>query len=97
MSSWRRSLLGFERGRWWRRGRGVTADESVEDAMSVERKWWFCLRHMAVEPAAGCANKHRMGPYETRAEAADAIAQAAERNKEWGRGETAKDGGGADE
>ncbi|WP_449064087.1 hypothetical protein [Planomonospora algeriensis] len=46
-------------------------------------QWWFCLKHMAVEPEQGCPNKDRMGPYETRQAAADALATAADRNERW--------------
>lgn len=53
--------------------------------MERGRKWWFCLRHMAVEPDAGCADKHRMGPYDTREEAAGALELAAQRNEKWRR------------
>ncbi|MBG0816195.1 hypothetical protein [Planomonospora sp. ID82291] len=46
-------------------------------------QWWFCLKHMAVEPEQGCPNKDRMGPYETRQAAAGALATAADRNERW--------------
>ncbi|GAA5045940.1 hypothetical protein GCM10023259_019360 [Thermocatellispora tengchongensis] len=46
-------------------------------------RWWFCLKHMRVEPEEGCPNKDRMGPYESEAAAADALKTAAERNKAW--------------
>ncbi|GGL03730.1 hypothetical protein [Planomonospora parontospora] len=46
-------------------------------------QWWFCLKHMAVEPEQGCPNKDRMGPYETRQAAADALRTAAGRNERW--------------
>lgn len=46
-------------------------------------QWWFCLKHMAVEPDAGCPNKDRMGPYPTRDDAARALQTAAERNEAW--------------
>lgn len=48
-------------------------------------QWWYCLRHQRVEPAAGCANRHRLGPFATKEEAAHALEQAAERNEEWRR------------
>jgi hypothetical protein len=50
--------------------------------MSADQ-WWFCLKHMAVEPDEGCPNKDRMGPYATRDEAAAALQTAAARNKSW--------------
>ncbi|MEU8268394.1 hypothetical protein AB0B89_14630 [Sphaerisporangium sp. NPDC049002] len=46
-------------------------------------QWWFCLKHMAVEPDKGCPNKDRLGPYPTRDEAAAALRTAAARNKAW--------------
>ena len=45
--------------------------------------WWFCLKHMAVEPDDGCPNKDRMGPYATRDAAAHALQTARERNEAW--------------
>ncbi|MDH2424643.1 hypothetical protein [Sphaerisporangium sp. TRM90804] len=46
-------------------------------------QWWYCLKHMAVEPDKGCPNKDRLGPYATRDEAAAALQTAAARNKTW--------------
>ncbi len=43
--------------------------------------WYYCLVHQRVEPAEGCANAERMGPYETEAEAARALDTARERNE----------------
>jgi hypothetical protein len=54
---------------------GIVTDESG--------RWWFCLKHMAVEPDEGCPNKDRLGPYPTREEAARALQTAAERNEKW--------------
>jgi hypothetical protein len=48
-----------------------------------EGQWWFCLRHMRVEPDQGCPNKDRMGPYSSEAEAAGALQRAEDRNKAW--------------
>ncbi|WP_433441476.1 hypothetical protein [Nonomuraea sp. CA-141351] len=48
-----------------------------------EGQWWFCLKHMRVEPDQGCPNKDRMGPYESEQEAAGALERAAARNKTW--------------
>ncbi|PKK13785.1 MULTISPECIES: hypothetical protein [Thermomonospora] len=45
--------------------------------------WWYCLRHMRVEHGPGCANKDRMGPYRTEAEAAGALELARRRNEAW--------------
>jgi hypothetical protein len=46
-------------------------------------QWWFCLKHMRVEPDRGCPNKDRMGPYESEQEAAGALKRASDRNKAW--------------
>ncbi|GAA3209892.1 MULTISPECIES: hypothetical protein [Nonomuraea] len=48
-----------------------------------EGQWWFCLKHMRVEPEQGCPNKDRMGPYASEQEAAGALQRAADRNKAW--------------
>jgi hypothetical protein len=56
--------------------------------MSDEQRWWFCLKHMAVEPDAGCPGKDRLGPYPTREAAASALETVRRRNEEW----DAKDG-----
>ncbi|WP_245647223.1 hypothetical protein [Microtetraspora niveoalba] len=46
-------------------------------------QWWFCLKHMRVEPEKGCPNKDRMGPYASEAEASRALQTASERNEVW--------------
>lgn len=46
-------------------------------------EFWFCLKHHAVEGAGGCANKHRLGPYASREEAASALETVEERNEAW--------------
>ncbi|MFF3664528.1 hypothetical protein [Microtetraspora malaysiensis] len=46
-------------------------------------QWWFCLKHMRVEPEKGCPDKDRMGPYATEAEAAHALQTASDRNEAW--------------
>ena len=46
-------------------------------------KWWWCLEHKAVEGQNGCAPADRLGPYDTREEAARALEKVAERNAEW--------------
>ena len=51
--------------------------------MSDERRWWFCLKHMTVEPEAGCPGKDRLGPYPTREAAANALETVRRRNEEW--------------
>jgi hypothetical protein len=51
--------------------------------MDTEQHWWFCLKHHAVEPDAGCPGKDRLGPYKTREEAARALETVRRRNEEW--------------
>jgi hypothetical protein len=48
-----------------------------------QQRWWFCLKHMAVEQDAGCPGKDRLGPYPTREAAANALETARRRNEEW--------------
>jgi hypothetical protein len=43
--------------------------------------WFYCLKHHAVEPKDGCAERHRLGPYSTREEAEHALEKVAERNE----------------
>ncbi len=43
--------------------------------------WFYCLKHHAVEPRDGCAERHRLGPYATREEAELALQKVAERNE----------------
>ena len=50
-----------------------------------EGQWYYCLKHHAVEPYDGCKNVDRLGPYETRDEAARALETVRERNEEWER------------
>jgi hypothetical protein len=37
------------------------------------------MKHNTVEPREGCAERHRLGPYETREEAEHALQSVAER------------------
>jgi hypothetical protein len=53
--------------------------------MDTEQHWWFCLKHHAVEPDAGCPAKDRLGPYATQEEAARALETVRHRNEEWER------------
>ena len=48
-----------------------------------QQRWWFCLKHKAVEPDAGCPGKERLGPYPTREAAANALETARKRTEEW--------------
>ncbi len=51
--------------------------------MDDEKRWWYCLRHHAVEPEAGCPAKDRLGPYATKEEAERALETVRKRNEEW--------------
>jgi len=42
--------------------------------------WYYCLVHQRVEPEEGCANAERLGPFDTKAEAENALELAKERN-----------------
>ncbi len=44
--------------------------------------WFYCLKHRTVEPVGGCAERHRLGPYDTREEAEHAVASVAEREEQ---------------
>ena len=46
-------------------------------------KYWYCLKHHAVEPEEGCGQKDRLGPYDSEADAARALEKVQERNEEW--------------
>lgn len=45
--------------------------------------FYWCLYHERVEPAEGCANEHRLGPYETYEQAQSALERAQERTAAW--------------
>lgn len=60
----------------------------------AEGPWFYCLKHHTVEGPEGCAERHRLGPFDTQAEAAAALEKVAERNEQadaadraWERGE----------
>lgn len=44
--------------------------------------WYFCLKHRTVEDRGGCAERHRLGPFDSREEAADALQTVADRNEQ---------------
>jgi len=48
-----------------------------------DSQFWYCLNHHRVEPADGCANSSRLGPYATEAEAERALEKVQERNEAW--------------
>ncbi len=47
------------------------------------RVYFWCTKHNAVEGREGCRASHRLGPYQTREEAENALATAAERTRAW--------------
>ncbi len=55
--------------------------ERTEEAVLAGGPWFFCLKHHTVEDRDGCAERHRLGPYETREEAAHALQSVAEREE----------------
>jgi hypothetical protein len=59
---------------------GHVTDRNEEAAMP-EGPWFFCLKHNTVEPKDGCADSHRLGPYETRQQAERAVESVAEREE----------------
>lgn len=49
-----------------------------------DEQWWFCTRHLRVEPAGtSCPGKDLLGPYKTAGEASRALEQVKERNAAW--------------
>lgn len=49
----------------------------------TEKRWWYCLKHKAVEPDAGCRARDRLGPFPTPEQAAGALDRAKHRNEQW--------------
>lgn len=50
---------------------------------SDDQSWWFCLRHLRVEQGPGCPATERMGPYNSREAAEEALETARDRNVAW--------------
>jgi hypothetical protein len=48
-----------------------------------EGKFWFCLKHHAVEGDEGCPHRDRLGPYDTAEGASRALEKVKERNEQW--------------
>jgi hypothetical protein len=46
-----------------------------------EGPWFFCLKHNTVEPKEGCADSHRLGPYDTPQQAERAVESVREREE----------------
>ncbi|GAA5151990.1 hypothetical protein GCM10023340_31540 [Nocardioides marinquilinus] len=51
--------------------------------MADEQEYWYCTKHHRVEGSDGCANRDRLGPYPTEAEAARALETAQEKSEAW--------------
>jgi len=49
----------------------------------LEGTWWFCLEHHTAEPFDGCGSNNRIGPWDTREEAANALTTIAERERRY--------------
>ena len=58
--------------------------------------FWWCLTHGAVEQGAGCPNMERLGPYDTREQAAGALDRTRARTAENDARDEAEDGWGKD-
>lgn len=46
-------------------------------------KFWFCVKHHAVEGSDGCGPIDRLGPFDSEDEASHALEKAEQRNQEW--------------
>ena len=46
-------------------------------------QWWYDLVHNRVEPDSGGPNLQRLGPFDTKEEAANALEIARKRNEQW--------------
>ena len=46
-------------------------------------KFWYCVKHHAVEGPDGCGPIDRLGPFDTEEEASHALEKAEQRNQEW--------------
>ena len=49
----------------------------------MSERWYYCVEHDEVEPEVGCPGKNRLGPYDTRAEAEEALEKVKARNAAW--------------
>ena len=49
----------------------------------ADEQWYWCLHHQRVEPAEGCPNSERLGPYPTREAAENWRQTTAARNEAW--------------
>lgn len=44
--------------------------------------WWWCLEHKTVEENAGCTSTSRLGPYDSKQQAAGVIERTRKRTAE---------------
>lgn len=49
----------------------------------MAEKFYYCLKHHAVEGTHGCKAADRLGPYATQGEAEHALEKVQERNEVW--------------
>jgi hypothetical protein len=69
-------------GSWVEGARLGTGRPELERRTTVDQgPFFFCLKHHTVETRDGCAERHRLGPFATRAEAERALDKVAERNE----------------
>ncbi|MDQ2838379.1 MAG: hypothetical protein M3Y42_04230 [Actinomycetota bacterium] len=54
--------------------------------------YWYCEDHHTVEPFAGCGGDNRIGPFDTEAEAANALQTIADRERRYAAEDSAWDG-----
>jgi hypothetical protein len=66
---------------WCRTPARAGPSDRTEEAALAGGPWFFCLKHHTVEARDGCAERHRLGPYETREEAEHALQSVAEREQ----------------
>lgn len=59
----------------------------------LEGTWWFCLDHHVAETFDGCTSNNRIGPWDTREEAANALTTIAERERRYDAEDADWDGG----
>jgi hypothetical protein len=50
---------------------------------SMADRYYYCVKHHAVEGAEGCPAINRLGPYDSREEAERALEKVQQRNEEW--------------
>ena len=67
----------------------------VMSSSGIGGGYFWCLRHHRVETAVdACAEKYRLGPFATQAEAEKALDKVAERNEAWDAEDARWSGGG---